>query len=239
MKTPRILIPGAFGLILSISMTSCSTHRSSADSADTATAPPAPAPARAVVPMSAEIPTSVSATPVSLVQFYNVQGIVPDSTQFSASLDGDGYDCSSNLLGSSVSWKRVPFQLGTANKGANVVTCSGQVIPLPAGKFSTLEVLAIAVNGAQESQNFAINYGNSSLNQTFSQSLSDWAQPDSYSGETAALDMEYRDQSDGTRDDNSFYLFEYTFNLNPDATATSLVLPSNDNVKVFAVTLVQ
>jgi hypothetical protein len=176
--------------------------------------------------------------PVSLASAFNVVGIVPDNSQFNDSLDGDGFDCSSNLLQTSFSWKGVPFDLGTANKGANVVSCSGQSIALPAGKFSKLEMLATGVNGAQGSQNFVATYADTSLNQTNAQNVSDWYQSDGNTGEAQAIDMDYRDQSDGTRDDEPFYIYGYIFNLNPAGAATSLVLPANGNVKVFAVTLV-
>lgn len=241
MKIPRLLIPGTFGLLLSISLTSCSSGGSSAQPAGEASAsaptanPPAPA---ASTPAAVPVPAVAGATPVSLASAFNVVGIIPDNTQFNDSLDGDGNDCSSNLLQRSFSLKGVPFELGTANKGENVVSCNGQSIALPAGKFSKLEMLAIGVNGAQESQNFVVTYSDASLNQTNTQTLSDWYQYDNNSGETQAINMDYRDQSDGTRNDEPFYIYGYTFNLNPAGTATSLVLPSNNNVKVFAVTLV-
>lgn len=235
MKILRILIPGLF---LSIFVTSCSTSSNSAQPA-AATNPPAPAPAAAAsTPAPAPVPTVAGATPVPLANVFNVVGIVPDNVPFSDSIDGDGFDCSSNLLHSSFSWKGVPFELGTANKGANVVTCNGQSIPLPAGKFSKLEMLAIAVNGAQGSQDFVVTYSDTSLNQTNTQSLSDWNSPDGNTGESQAIDMDYRDQSDGTRDDQPYYVYGYTFNLNPSGNPISLVLPSNSNVKVFALTLV-
>ena len=236
MKILRILIPG---LLLSMTVTSCSTGGSSTNttSAENASAP-APAATGAPVAAPAPVPTVAGATPVSLANVFNVVGIVPDNTQFNDSLDGDGYDCSSNLLHNSFSWNGVPFELGTANKGANVVSCNGQSVPLPAGKFSKLEMLAIAVNGAQGSQNFVVTYSDASLNQTNTQNLSDWNQPDSNTGESQAIEMDYRDQSDGTRDDQSYYIYGYIFNLNAAGNPISLELPSNNNVKVFAVTMV-
>ncbi|HEX3625772.1 MAG TPA: hypothetical protein VH280_10140 [Verrucomicrobiae bacterium] len=246
MKTPGILIPGAFGLLFSIAVTSCSSGGSSCDMAcsapaktsATTTAPAASPSASAAALTPASTMTVAGATPVSLASAFNLVGIVPDDTQFSDSLDGDGFDCSSNLLHNSYSWKGVPFELGTANKGANVVSCNGQTIALPAGKFSKMEMLATAVNGAQASQTFTITYADASLNQTKTQSLSDWFQPDSNAGESATIDMDHRVQSDGTRDDQQYYIYGYTFDLNLANTPTSLVLPSNNNVKVFAVTLV-
>lgn len=253
MKILRMLTLCAFGLLLSIFVISCSSSGSSSQSASSTASASAPAanPPASVTSTSAPAPPGpitfspavdtaavAGSTPVSLVNEFNVVGIVPDNSQFNDSLDGDGYDCSSNILQSSFSWKGVPFELGTANQGSNVVSCAGQSIPLPAGKFSKLEMLAIGVNGAQESQNFVVTYSDSSLNQTNSQSLSDWYQSDGNTGEMQAINMDYRDQSDGTRNDEPFYIYGYTFNLNPSGTATNLVLPGNSNVKVFAVTLV-
>ncbi|HEV2330685.1 MAG TPA: hypothetical protein VGY56_18040 [Verrucomicrobiae bacterium] len=236
MKLLRILIPG---LLLSISITSCSTSSNSTQpNAGANASAPAPAATSAPVSAPAPVPMVAGATPVSLANVFNVAGIVPDNTQFNDSLDGDGNDCSSNLLHDSFSWKGVPFELGTANKGANVVSCNGQSIPLPAGKFSKLEMLATAVNGAQGSQNFVVTYSDTSLDQTNIQNLSDWNQPDGNTGEEQAINMDYRDQSDGTRDDQAYYIYGYTFKLNTAGNPISLVLPSNNNVKVFAVTMV-
>jgi hypothetical protein len=233
MKTLPLIVPGAFGLLLALSLTSCSTGGRSAPqaAASSQSAPEANS-------SSAGAPTIPGATPVSLAKIFNVVGIVPDNAQFTDSLDGDGYDCSSNVLHDSCSWKGVPFQLGSAIKGANVVTCNGQTIPLPAGKFSKLEMLATGVNGAQASQNFVITYSDPSLDQTNTQSVSDWYQPDGNTGEAQVIDMDYRDQSDGSRDDEPFYIYGYSFDLKSGGTATGLVLPSNNNLKVFAVTLV-
>jgi hypothetical protein len=210
-----------FGLLLSIVIPSCASRGNSSSGPATV--------------------ASAGASPahVSLTKFFNTDGIYPDGANFSnGDLDGFGFACSSNLLSTARSWNGVQFQLGTADKGSNVVSCSGQTVPLPPGKFSKLEMLAIAVNGEQESQDFAVTYANTNLNQTFTQSLSDWYQPAGNRGESQAVTMNYRNQSDGTRDARTFYIYGYSFNLNPAGDVQSLVLPDNNNVKVFAITLV-
>jgi hypothetical protein len=227
MKTFQILVIGAFGLISSFAVSSCASRGTCEKCAPAAAGAGAPAASAAS-----------AAVPVPLTAFFNTPGIVADGATFSGGVDRDGFACSSNLLGTAQSWSGVRFQLGSANKDANVVTCNGQAIPLPAGKFSKLEMLAIAVNGAQASQNFTITYADTNLNQTFSQSLSDWNSPDSNSGESQAVSMDYRDQSDGTKDETEYYLYGYSFSLNAAGTALSLVLPDNNNVKIFAITLV-
>ncbi|HTV42714.1 MAG TPA: hypothetical protein VMF08_19275 [Candidatus Sulfotelmatobacter sp.] len=223
MKASRILVGGAVAT-LAIALTSCATPKvhpavSTQPAAATADLPP---------PM-----------PVSLAQYFNDQGIYPDGAQFpsSAGVDGDGYACSSNLL-SVAHWNSVPFQIGGSDRSSNVITCNGQAIALAQpGHFSKLEMLAIAVNGAQANQPFTVVYADNST-QSFTQSLSDWAQPDDNPGELQAVSMDYRNQSDGSKDDNTFYLYSYSFSLNPTNTLQSLKLPDNDNVKVFGLTLV-
>lgn len=226
MKASRILAIGTLAT-LAIALSSCAsskvqptaeTQPSTHPTAETADSPP---------------------VPVSLAQYFNDQGIYPDGAQFSSSagVDGDGYACSSNLL-SIVHWNGVPFQIGAPDRSSNVITCHGQAISLAQpGHFSKLEMLAIAVNGAQANQVFTVAYADNST-QSFTQSLSDWAQPDDNPGELQAVSMDYRNGSDGSKDENTFYLYSYSFSLNPTNTLQSLKLPDNDNVKVFGLTLV-
>lgn len=59
----------------------------------------------------------------------------------------------------------------------------------------------------------------------------------SYAGEVAALVMPYRNAANGSRDNRTFALYQYTFNLNNGKTVSSITLPVNNNVKVFAMEL--
>jgi hypothetical protein len=226
MKASRILVIGALALP-AIALSSCASSKVQ----PTAATQPSTQPTA----QASDSPP----TPVSLAQYFTDQGIYPDGAQFSSSAgaDGDGNACSSNLL-SVVHWNGVPFQLGAPDRSSNVVTCHGQTIALAQpGHFSKLEMLAIAVNGAQANQLFNVAYADNS-SQSFTQSLSDWAQPDDNPGELQAVSMDYRNQSDGSKDENTFYLYSYSFSLSPTNTLQSLKLPDNDNVKVFGLTLV-
>ena len=173
---------------------------------------------------------------VPLAKFFNLDGIYPDGAEFSDGVDGDGSGCSSNLLGTAQTWNGTKFDIGSVGS-SNVVSAEGQMIPLPRGKFSQLKMLAIAVNGAQQSQGFTVIYANTNLNQTFTQNLSDWFSPDNNSGEAQAVTMDYRNQSDGTKDDRQFYIYGYSFSLSATNATTGLKLPDNDDVKVVALTL--
>lgn len=198
----------------------------------------APATPQAESPAPATPPVALlPSTPVSLANYYNDQGIYPDGVAFTGGIDRDGYACSSNLLGSAQTWDKVSFQFGSSINSSNIVTTGGQTIALPAGNFSKLEMLAIAVNGAQADQAFTVTYADNST-KAFTQSLSDWAQPDSNTGESQAITMDYRLNSDGTKDENTYNMFGYSFSLDSSKGVQSLKLPDNDNIKIFAITLV-
>jgi hypothetical protein len=60
---------------------------------------------------------------------------------------------------------------------------SGVTAALPPKAYSTLKLLATGVKGNQAAQMFTINYTDDTAS-SFSQSLSDWYTPQSYSGDT-------------------------------------------------------
>jgi hypothetical protein len=170
------------------------------------------------------------------VGIYNqTDGIVSDGTTFSGGLDGVGNAYSANLLGSTISWNGVSFTFGPAN-GADVVTGAGQTITLTATQASSLNLLATAVNGAQTSQQFIVNY-NDGTSATFTQSLSDWFVPGQYSGESIAKSMAYRDTSSGSKDNRTFNLYGYAFATEKSKTVQSITLPNNTHLKVLAIAL--
>ncbi len=71
----------------------------------------------------------------------------------------------------------------------------------------------------------------------FSQSISDWTQPQGFAGESIALATSYRDTATGQYQGGGFLLYEYSFPLNPTKQVRSLTLPMNPNVEVFAASL--
>jgi hypothetical protein len=138
------------------------------------------------------------------------------------------------LLGTEQIGDGVVFKLGPPN-APDVV--SGKTLILPAGRFSSMEVLAVGVDGAQELQTFTVAYSDGTSS-SFTQSLSDWASPGNFSGESEAVRLPYRLTADGSKDTNTFYADAYSFRLDRQKAVHSLSLPSNRDVLVFAVTLV-
>jgi hypothetical protein len=181
-------------------------------------------------------PPIPGALPVSLSPFYNRAGIYTDGRTFSGGLDGVGYALSANLLGSAPSWNGLVFNLGPTN-ALDVVSCASQTITLPAGNFTTLQMLATAVQGNQPAQTFTVTYTDNST-ATFSQGISDWANPQNYAGESRLTVMSYRNNGGGTKDLNtSATVYAYSLTLNQTKTVKSITLPGNANVLILAMVL--
>ena len=181
--------------------------------------------------------TAASTQAVDLSSYYNLQGITADCTKFSGGgLDGAGNALSEKKVGTSQTWNGVNFTI--APTGANnVVQAEGQTITLPDGSFSTLNLLATAVNGNQPSVTFTVNYTDGT-SQTFTQSISDWHTPQSYSGESVVVSSSYRNTEHGTKDClGPFDVYGYSLTLNSAKTVESITLPADSHVEVLAITV--
>jgi serine/threonine protein kinase/DNA-binding winged helix-turn-helix (wHTH) protein len=174
---------------------------------------------------------------VDLSPDYNATGIYTEGTAFpsDASLDHVGYAFPAEVLKATKIWDGVTFSLGPAN--AQDAVTSG-TIELPAGKFDGLKMLAVGVNGDQESQVFRVTYSDGTSTD-FSQSLSDWYTPENFSGESDVAVTPYRLDGSGGRDDRTFHLYGYSFVLDEKKRVRSFTLPSNTSVLVFGLTLVR
>ena len=84
-----------------------------------------------------------------------------------------------------------------------MIQATGQTIGLPTGSYSTVNLLATAVNGNQLNQTFTINYTDGTST-TYTQSLSDWYTPQEYASEAPVLAM-YRNTASGGKDSRNFY----------------------------------
>jgi len=181
-------------------------------------------------------PVLTGTIPVDLSADYNGTGIYHDKTSFSAeaSLDEDGSSFSSEAIGSEQVGDGVVFKLGPAN-GPDIV--SGQTVTLPDGKFASLKLLALGVNGDQEMQTFTVTYADGT-SVSFTRSLSDWSSPHNFPGESVAFASPYRINGDGSKDTRNFYGYAYSFDLDNSKAVRSISLPSNREVVVLAATLV-
>jgi hypothetical protein len=186
--------------------------------------------------VSAAEGTTGTGTPVDLASEFNLDGIYTDgSTYTTGGLDGKGYSYSFNLLTASRVFSGTLLTFGPAN-APDAIESKAQVIALPAGEFSGLELLATAVNGNQASQIFTVTYTDGTTSK-FTQSLSDWFTPQKYPHESEGVAMAYRNFDNGTKDNRTFNLYEYRFVLNKAKTVESITLPNNADVVVLAATL--
>ena len=178
-----------------------------------------------------------SSVPVDLSAAFNTVGIFHDgaATNGAVGVDGEGNGYSASLLGTDQTWKGVQFHLGPTN-ASDLVSCRGEVIPLPSGPHASLWLLGTAVEGSQMAQDFLVTYTDGTT-QTLVQNLSDWFQPSGFPGESRAVKMGYRLAVNGEKDPRPFYLYSYGFGLDSTKTVQSVTLPSNENVKLFALTL--
>ena len=117
---------------------------------------------------------------------FNRTGITVDGTKFrGGGLDRHGHDLSSNLLGASLTAAGATFDIGPA-AAPDVVSAARQTIDLPAGNDAALKLLATAVNRNQPRRTFTVAYTDGTR-ATFKQSISNWATPKRYAGESTAL----------------------------------------------------
>jgi alpha-mannosidase len=181
-------------------------------------------------------PVLTGTVPVDLSSAYNVTAIYKDGSKFtdSDSIDNDGNALSAEQAGAEQIGAGVVFKLGPADH-LNGVT--GKTVTLPSGKFNSVRLLAVGLNGLQRNQIFTVNYSDGTSAQ-LTQSLSDWSEPGNARGESVGAEMQYRTSGDGSRDENPFYTHAYAFPLDPGKTVQSISLPSNRDVVVLAITLV-
>jgi hypothetical protein len=173
---------------------------------------------------------------VNLSSEFSLYGIYKDGTTYTTGgLDGDGYSYSANLLTASRVFDGTLFEFGPANE-LDALSCSGQSVALPAGKFSTLALLATGIEGNQASQTLTVTYTDGTSSE-FTQSFSDWYTPQKYPHESEGVAMAYRNFDNGTKDQRTFNLYEYQFTLNPKKIVQSITLPNDKDVAVLAATL--
>ena len=175
------------------------------------------------------------ATIVNLLPDYNRAGIYTDGKTFSGGLDNGGSAFSANLLGPSIFWNNLVFDFGPPNN-PDVVSCIGQSINLPPGRFNTLQILATGVDGSQTAKTFTVIYTDNST-ATFTQSFSDWANQQSYPGETKLITMPYRNTSGGGSQALNVSVDGYVLALDQTKTVKSIILPNDSNLLLLAMTL--
>jgi alpha-mannosidase len=176
------------------------------------------------------------AVAVDLSPAYNVNAIYNEGSKYQsgASADGEGFAYSKETLGSTALWDGVVFNLGPPNV-ADAVT--SKTVTLPEGKYLSLKLLGTGVEGSQEDQIFTVTYADGTAS-SFTQSLSDWYEPNNHKGEGPAITVPYRLRGNGSKDARTFHVYGYSFALDNAKKVRSLILPDNEHVLIFAISVV-
>ncbi len=197
-----------------------------------------------------KIRTSPTYSPLQLL--YNSDGISTDSDRRDGNIDGAGNSIAGELLADTVIWQNVPFVMGPKAVGAgNVVICGGQKLEIDAGPERRLYVLATAVGGPAEGtftigdrrstvwvQDYAERLGqwNNRLNSGALLEESDRIAPAYINREPIGWVSTHRHTGKG---ENEAYQFTYLYLLRFEVPqrVTSITLPDNPRLKIFAATL--
>ncbi|MGF7181971.1 beta strand repeat-containing protein, partial [Tunturiibacter psychrotolerans] len=207
---------------------------------------PSPAPITFPTPLSnIQLDATVAVyTPVPLTSYYNINAINSDGRTFSGGFDQSGNSYSANLLGTSVTWNNITYQLGPANAPDAVAGLSSTgttlTIPLPAGFYASINLLGAMVNNTTSANPFIITYTDGTTS-TYTQSLSDWVFPQNFAGESEITCVPYRNTSGGGQDAHLTCVYGYQIPLNSSKIAASITLPAYNgpgDVSILAMDMV-
>ncbi len=173
---------------------------------------------------------------LSLSASFNRTGIFADGTSSATSgIDGSGAALSATQLGRNLtSASGADFQLPDAG-GNNVISSVFQTLQFPqTSAYLNVQFLGLKVHGSSASEPLIVTYMDGTI-QTFNQGFSDWATPASYTGESIAATMSYRDTQTGGTASGSYHV--YAYNLSLSKPAQSLTLPADGNLEILAMDL--
>ncbi len=226
---PGLSINASTGVISgTISTSAAATYTTTV----TATGPGGGAPSVTFVWNVATTLTPPTATVLSLSSTDNVDAIANNGTA-NGGIGGDGYSYSANLLGTSLTWAGEKFTLGGASGFSGLTS---KTVALPAGSYTSLNLLGTGIYGSQLNQVFTVTYTDGTTS-SFTQSLSDWGQPQNFTGESIASQTAYRVTPSGATQNGPWSLYGYSFALNNAKTVQSLTMPNNTHVVVLAIDL--
>ena len=161
---------------------------------------------------------------------------------FGPSFDNSGNSYSWDALGDTTSggtrvgnlllWNGVSFDLGSPNQ-PNVLAANGQTVPV-SGTGNVLTLAAAAINGGQENQQIVLTFTDSST-ATWTQSFSDWCDPQGYAGESTISSQSYLNTLSSEQVSTANNVYGYSYALPAGKTLASITLPNNANVRILGV----
>jgi len=160
---------------------------------------------------------------------YNVNAIYTTGTSYATGgLDTYGNAYVASELGTSATYNSSSFTFGSPNV---LDAWSNTTVNLPAGSYTTLNMLGCSSGGIATNQTFTVTYTDNTT-QAFTLQMSDWTNGSGYTGEINVVTMAHSVSSNGTLLTQTHYLKGYSFTLNGKS-VKSITLPSARGVVAF------
>jgi alpha-mannosidase len=205
-------------------------------------------------------PTATLAGPVTqpVPLAYDLDAVTTHENLSDGAFDNKGTSFAAEGLPKQIVSEGIPFTVGpTADGQKNALICKGQTIDIPKGDFDRVYVLAAAVDGDTAGTFTIAGKPEKRVVQDWSGYIGQWDNrvwqgvvpgltynwknklaglvPGFIKRDTVAWFYSHRHQVDSGNQYYQFsYLYKYGFNL--PAGATSITLPDNDRIRVFAIT---
>lgn len=192
---------------------------------------------------------------------YNLDILSFNNAKYDGGCDDQGATIPAEMINDTVISEGIRFQIGPSVNGKeNAVLCSGQTIPLPKGKFNSIYLLAMAINGDTEGT-FKVDGRATQLHiQDWSGFIGQWDNR-VFAGYVDPLATSFKNSLDhldagfikrdplawfcshrhGQDGKDQVYTYSYLFKYRLDAQsgAKTLTLPDNPRIRVVAVSLVE
>ena len=186
----------------------------------------APKPKEEPKPAPKPEPKAVEPTAVDISAAFNANAVGGED-----GLDGWGntYPADTMPTGNKAFGAGPMFNMPDFKAEKNMLTTDGQTLAVPAGKYSTLFVLASATNGVQEAP-VQLGYGDTKVDATLK--ISDWCAKAAF-GETEAVSLARAGKNEAI----DCRLFIQKIGLDSSKDLTGITLPKNKDIHIFAMTL--
>lgn len=180
------------------------------------------------------LPCCAAQTQLDISRLYNNDGISAANAQKLGSLDKGGYSFPADGFPDDgvLAVGNERFQLANPSASRNNISCAGQEIKLPKGRITKIHVLATAVNGSFVEEMRAKCADGTSYAMDFA--ISDWCVPAQYNEQPG---LEFGQRHGPTPGNIKCTIWKQTIHLKKSGSpAASIILPSNPNIHVFAMT---
>lgn len=184
--------------------------------------------------MMLAIPSFAAQAQLDISNLYNNDGISTAKAPMSGSLDKGGYSFPSDEFptdGNLVA-NYVQFHLANPMATKNNISCKSQEVKLPKGQFTKIHVLATAVNGSFIEEMSVKCADKTSYNIDFA--ISDWCVAAQYN-ELHGIDFSRRNGPSASN--VKCTIWQQTIYLKKNVKATSITLPKNPDIHIFAITV--